>query len=237
VTRLVSIGNTRVVCAVLLPDGRLADVRRVPTGDLGPAAIGAGPGPVHLISVVEEAAKELVTALGRAGTTVVWWGAGREIPVRHPYAPPERPGADRLVAALAAHRRVRRACVVVDAGTAVTVDVAGDDGAFLGGAIAPGLAALATAVGTAAPALAANGSGDPGEYPARSTSAAVTLGVHAAFSGLLRDLHAQACAAFGRLPVVVTGGDAELAARALREAAPTVVPELVLEGLAALARS
>ncbi|MBL0922338.1 MAG: type III pantothenate kinase, partial [Phycisphaerales bacterium] len=47
-------------------------------------------------------------------------------------------GQDRLLAALAAFEGVKQACVVVDAGTAVTVDFVDGEGVFQGGAIAPG---------------------------------------------------------------------------------------------------
>jgi type III pantothenate kinase len=56
------------------------------------------------------------------------------------YAQPERLGADRWVAMLAARRRAPgAACVVADAGTALTVDVIDADGRHLGGIIAAGL--------------------------------------------------------------------------------------------------
>ena len=60
--------------------------------------------------------------------------AGLEVGVREP----ENVGDDRLASALGAFVRARGACVVVDAGTAVTVDAVSGDGVFLGGAILPG---------------------------------------------------------------------------------------------------
>src|SRR6185312_17495461 len=52
---------------------------------------------------------------------------------------PGEVGADRLVNALAAARLYGTPAVVVDFGTATTFDAVAGDGAFLGGAIAPGL--------------------------------------------------------------------------------------------------
>ena len=149
---LVSIGNSRSATARCGPGGALSEVRRLPSASLDLGALDPGPEPVHVIAVVEEVARRLTGAVRRAGREVTWWGVDREIPVRHPYAPPEAPGADRLVAALAAFDRAGGACVVVDAGTAVTVDVVGADGSFLGGAIAPGLVALRDGLRARAPA-------------------------------------------------------------------------------------
>ena len=67
---------------------------------------------------------------------------------------PERVGVDRLLNAVAASSRLRRgamgrrprAAVVIDAGTAVTVDLLGPDGAFEGGAIFPGRRLMAAAL-------------------------------------------------------------------------------------------
>jgi type III pantothenate kinase len=50
-----------------------------------------------------------------------------------------RPGIDRLLNAAAAYAKLRQACIVVDAGTCITVDFVDGEGVFHGGAIAPGL--------------------------------------------------------------------------------------------------
>jgi type III pantothenate kinase len=233
---LVSIGNSRAAVARCDRSAVLAGILRIPSASFGADAIGPGAEPVHLVSVVPEHGRHLAVALRAAGRAVTWWGEDREIPVRHPYAPPERPGADRLVAALAAHRRVQGACIVVDAGTAVTVDAVAPDGSFLGGAIGPGIAAIAEGLRAKAPVLPRAGPDSTG-YPAQSSAGAVSLGVRAAFSGGLFVLVVKAVKALGHVPVVVTGGDSGPAAEALASFHPTVVPELLLEGLAHLALS
>ena len=64
---------------------------------------------------------------------------------------PDEVGADRLLNALAAHQRFGGPLVVVDFGTATTFDVVGDDGAYLGGVIAPGHQPVASRRCTAPP--------------------------------------------------------------------------------------
>ncbi len=59
---------------------------------------------------------------------------------------PSEVGADRIVNCVAAYARFRRACIVVDFGTATTFDVVSEAGEFLGGAIAPGFGISAEAL-------------------------------------------------------------------------------------------
>ncbi len=68
---------------------------------------------------------------------------------------PDRVGTDRLAAAVAANelRVPQRSAIVVDAGTAVTVDLITSDGVFRGGAILPGIQTAAQALADATDAL------------------------------------------------------------------------------------
>jgi type III pantothenate kinase len=59
--------------------------------------------------------------------------------IRNSYAEPERMGADRWVAMIAARALTDRTCYVVDCGTAVTIDALAADGRHLGGVIIPGM--------------------------------------------------------------------------------------------------
>src|SRR2546428_1099459 len=71
---------------------------------------------------------------------VVWVGKDLELPIKVLTDRPEETGIDRILNVAAAYEQIGKACVVVDAGTAVTVDACNDAGEFLGGAIAPGVA-------------------------------------------------------------------------------------------------
>jgi type III pantothenate kinase len=124
---------------------------------------------------------------------------------------PERVGRDRLYAARGALAELARSCLVVDAGTALTVDalrVEAGEGSFLGGAIAPGPALLARALadGTARlprvePAAGARALG-------RDTEEALASGIAVGFRGAARELveRIAAEAALGAAPVCLTGG-------------------------------
>jgi len=94
-----------------------------------------------------------------AAWLVAWLGANRpddpirqltaaDLPLRVALPEPEKVGIDRLLDAVAANRlrAADRPAVVVDLGTALTVDLVSADGAFCGGAIAPGIAMSARAL-------------------------------------------------------------------------------------------
>jgi len=146
------------------------------------------------------------------------------------YGRPETIGIDRVLAAYAAYRLHGDSCVVVDAGTAVTVDAVSGDGRLLGGYIFPGreLLSRALADGTSLPLVEpSDGCMEVGASTETCISRAVTAGFAGAVAGLVERASGAAGAA-GR--VVLTGGDAEI----LRNSLPREVswrPHLVLEGL------
>jgi type III pantothenate kinase len=150
---------------------------------------------------------------------------GRDFPplVKNRTRNPSGVGADRLAQASAAWRRVRKACVVVSMGTAITVDRVNTRGELVGGLIAPGLLTMAKALhgGTARlPRVPVARRRSP---LGRDTREAIQAGISLSVEGLLR----RALEKVGG-PVFGTGGDAPL----FREFFDTLVPDLALEGVA-----
>lgn len=149
---------------------------------------------------------------------------------------PERVGIDRLAGAAAAAlvKPPAAPAIVVDCGTAATVDLVAADGSFLGGGILPGPALMyrALADGTSKlPAIAALGQDMPPPMPGRSTEEAIAAGVGFGIRGAVARLVAEAAAALGPGAVtVLTGGWRA----AVRDALPGAieVPDLVLGGIA-----
>jgi pantothenate kinase type III len=205
-------------------------------------ATGSGAPIVAVSSVASPAVEaELVAALRSmfSDRVLVSPECGLSIEVENP----ESVGRDRLYAARGAFELVRGAAIVVDAGTALTVDALGlarARGCFLGGAIAPGPRLLADSLARHAarlpliePAVSAHALG-------RDTRGALQAGVVVGFRGAAREL-ALRIAAESQLsgaPIVVTGG-----ARAfLLEPSPCFEgdvredAELVHRGLLAAAR-
>ena len=152
------------------------------------------------------------------------------------YAQPRRMGVDRWVAMVGAWAEVGAACLVVDAGTAVTIDAIDDSGRHLGGQIIAGVAAMAGALAKATsdiPLIKA-GSGRAGRdlgMFAGSTAAAVREGAQNAVAGAVdRAIRVMQSNAYSPV-VVLTGGDASRILDGLSEA-PLHRPHLVLQGLA-----
>jgi type III pantothenate kinase len=151
------------------------------------------------------------------------------------YREPAALGADRFAALVGARARERGAVLVVDAGTAMTVDALAADGTFLGGMIVPGYRLMleSLARGTAELPLAGGGYAEL----ARDTDAAIVSGaLHALAGAVERGLRALREAGGADAPaLLLTGGDADRLAPCLVAAAPRRAPQLVLEGLVVLA--
>lgn len=145
-----------------------------------------------------------------------------------------RTGVDRLLCAVAAYRTLKQACVVVDCGTAVTVDFVDGEGVFHGGAIAPGanMQLLALHEHTDALPLVKFELPDD-EHFGRNTQQAMLQGVYHGIRALVQRLTERYAEALGTFPLVVaTGGDAqEILGEG--EFVDRVVPDLVLMGIAA----
>jgi len=156
------------------------------------------------------------------------------LPLRVLVARPDHVGIDRLLDAVAANSRRRPAApaVVVDAGSAVTVDHLDATGAFAGGVIVPGLRLMTlalhehTALLPLIPVPAA-----PPRLPGTSTPEAMAAGVFWAVAGgvqaLVRELTTRAGA---RPDVFLTGGDGPILGPVL---GPDVCPwpGMTLEGI------
>lgn len=239
----VNIGNTRVALGVfklpapgqpLQPSATIS----VPVPDAGPLQLdfeaAESVDAVIVASVnppCERAVLEWIA--GRFGVEPLRFPADVPFPMENRCQPPESAGADRLANALAACDEVKADCLIVDAGTAVTVDAVSCAGpAFLGGSILPGmsLAAHALAKGTALlPNLAVR---EPGPAIATSTTAAITSGVARGLAGAVDRLVSDMADELGGCEhVLLTGGDADRLA-GLCKTPMAVRPHLTLRGLA-----
>jgi type III pantothenate kinase len=148
------------------------------------------------------------------------------------YPKPKTIGADRLANSVAAFKRFGAPVVVVDFGTAVTFDVVDDEGNYVGGIIAPGLAAMTDYLHEKTALLPRIKIAEPKTVIGKSTEQAMLAGAVFGYRGLVRELIHELKREMkaAHLPVVATGGYAELIAAGLSEIS-TVEPNLTLEGL------
>jgi len=152
------------------------------------------------------------------------------------YERPESMGVDRWLAAVAAFAQCRSACLVVDCGSALTVELISADGHHRGGYIVPGLGLMRRSLFqdtdavkvTAAPLAAALSAG-------KNTADAVNHGLVLMAVGLIEKALAELMAETSGAPPVlwVTGGDGKILMPYL-PASSRLDEQLVLNGLARL---
>lgn len=148
------------------------------------------------------------------------------------YPKPDTIGSDRLANAVAARHRFGAPVVVVDFGTAVTLDVVNRAGNYAGGIIAPGLAAMTDYLHEKTALLPRIKIREIKTSIGKSTEEAMLVGAVHGYRGLIRELIGELKRELQvkRLPVVATGGYARLMASKLPEIS-AVEPNLTLEGL------
>lgn len=215
-----------------------------------------GPSPTHAVlsSVNDSACDELVDRLVRRGVLVDFvlrsdGGLFESGFLGCDVETPRTTGVDRILSAIAALRRgVDAPCVapviVVDCGSAITVNLTTTDRVFRGGAILPGFRMMGRALHEQTAALPnvdltqrPEASRLPPDMPGRSTHDALCAGIYyAAVGGVERlvDELSRDCGDPIAPRVYLTGGQAKLVSRGLRMA-HEVCPHLVLEGLCQVA--
>ena len=149
---------------------------------------------------------------GSARCLLIGPGVKTGMPIRidNPY----EVGADRLVNAVAAYDRFRGPCVVVDFGTGINFDAVSEDGAYLGGAIAPGVEISLTALAERGARLPRIELGEPDVAIGRSTRSAIQSGVVFGFAGLIDGIARRIADELGEgTTFIATGG-----------LAPSIVP-------------
>lgn len=129
--------------------------------------------------------------------------------VTNGYLQAEKLGVDRWLAIIAGYTQLKHACVVIDCGTAITVDYVAADGQHLGGCIAPGLNILARALSSGTQLqleheLLTAAVGKLGT----STQIAVAAGIQAMLRGFIQEQIDTAKDVLGPVfSVICTGGD------------------------------
>ncbi len=225
-TRLVvDVGNSRIKCAES-HDGTLGPViSRVheghPTRTLEAMLAPLAPQQIIMVDVTGET----LECAERLADVILVVATAEAFGVRNAYTNPGQLGADRWAALVGARAITTDAVCVVDAGSALTVDLMDASGQHLGGWITPGLRATVQALSSSTRQVRV----DSGEFkasiaPGRVTEDAVCNGAMNAALGMVERALQQHPG-----KVLLTGGDAESLSAFLPNAA--VVPELVLHGL------
>lgn len=205
---------------------RLLDMHNVHRDNIAGAIIASVVPP--LTGVFEKALKTYLHC------TPLVVGPGIRTGVQILYESPKDVGADRIVNAIAAYTLCHDACIVVDFGTATTLDCVAKDGSYLGGVIAPGASISLEALVTRAAKLPRIEIEKPlrtiGQNTVESMQAGIYYGYLALIEGLIVRVR-EAMTTKGHAPVKVyaTGGISSVFSEA--KGIDEVLPNLTLEGL------
>lgn len=251
----VDVGNSNVTIGSFR-NGSLVAVRRASTPRAGTAdefellvegllglddAAFADVSGVVVASVVPAVSAALEAITTRRERPLLLAGAGT-VPLAVRVDRPGEVGADRLVNALAASRLHGTPAIVVDLGTATTLDCVAHDGAFVGGAIAPGVELGLVSLATGTARLPKVDLRAPDRAIGRDTAAAIqsgtVLGHVAMVQGLLgrarRELADAGDLATSEVHVVLTGGLSQAPFASAIDGVEAIDPHLTLKGLAIL---
>ena len=237
-----NVGNTRMALGVFVA-GELKYATRVPhdqranwqgklaeawgqiKGRENAAVAGASVNP-GLVEGIEHAVREAT------GQKVEWVGKDLDLPIKVLTNPPGDTGIDRVLNIAAAFEQMEKACVVVDAGTAITVDCCNDKGEFVGGAIAPGVEMMLDALHQKTARLPRVEFQPPAHPFGQSTVEAIRHGVYHGIRGLVKELVENYATELGFWPdIICTGGDAPRLFDGW-ELVHAISPDLTLYGVA-----
>lgn len=186
--------------------------------------------PILACSVVVDVQRRLEEALG---SRIQFLSHNKILPGTLDYKTVDTLGMDRYLACLGAWSLSKgNAVIVVDAGTATTIDWMNNEGVFKGGVITPGLSVFEKGLREFAPALPEVPRSIPSEWPPRSTREALQWGIAGSYVEMVKaHIHrfadkSESCS------IWITGGDAEILAQ-IREYQIQYHPNLVFEGLRA----
>lgn len=238
----IDVGNTRIGMAVLDDDG-IHDSRRIENSqlsncrdalsDLWRGTAAARSRSVVMGSVCPDAAaalaEQVIAVCGAAPYRV-----RDDLPLPMPLEidNPSEVGVDRVCACAAAYDRLKTACAVASFGTAITVDCVSAEGAFLGGAILPGLELSASVLHDRTALLPHVRLARPDGIFARNTHDAIINGVVYGAVGALREIVERFAVELREWPqLVITGGNAAVV-KELADFVDAMVPDLCLMGIA-----
>ncbi len=184
-----------------------------------------------------ELTTNLVTKLRRRSLVVIVLDRDCPLPFRNAYAAGQA-GIDRLANVAAAIEVGRLPVIVVDVGSAITMEAVGQDATFLGGAILPGIRLQAEALkaGTASLPMVTVNSDIP--TVGTDTVSAIQIGIlHSCAGGIERLIrNMRQIPEMASASVIFTGGDCALLTKIMKFDDARSIPGLTLRGMYLLAR-
>ena len=215
---VVDIGNTLLKLAVF-DGGRLVAQQCV--GELREETfaglLGGARAARAVVASTRGEAPAIVEAVRRHTDYLLEFTPATPVPIGNAYLTPATLGRDRLAAAVgAATLYPGRNALIVDFGTAVTLDFVSADGVFRGGCISPGMAMRFRALHEYTAALPLCDATDSAELLGRTTDEAVRLGVMNSLAFEIEGYIARMQGEIADLCVIFTGGDTNFFAKRIK---------------------
>lgn len=245
----IDIGNTNVVCALYDGNHQLAswrmdsddacneaDCAQIMAQEIETSIGGAAVEGVIIASVVPLLTPVLVAVAHRVTgcAAIVVGDAGVDLGISINIDQPEQAGADRLVNAVGAHAGHSLPAIILDFGTATTLDLIGANGAYEGGIIAPGVNLSVEALERAAaqlPHLDVRPWSADLPILGKNTISAMESGVFWGYVSMIDGLLSRLRREYGKsLPAIATGGLASLFAGHV-PGITMIDPDLTVKGL------
>ena len=248
---LIDAGNTRIKWALLrgrdwlcsgdLPTGQADRLARDIADHIARQNLGTGLHDIQQIWASNVAGEECARHIrnigaGKSGQPYFVVARKLQCGVRNAYSNPSQLGSDRWAALIAAWHLVHGECLVVNSGTATTIDALSAQGEFVGGLILPGVELMQRSLVAAADQLKSA----PGEYvrfPLNSADALFSGAIQASCGAIERQYNLLGD---GSAPVILSGGAARVLQPCLDQklsaAPPRIIDNLVLQGLSLMAQ-
>jgi len=185
----------------------------------------------------EECARHIRNiAAGRSGQPHFFVARKSQCGVSNAYSNPSQLGSDRWAAMIAAWHLVQGECMVVNCGTATTIDALSGQGEFVGGLILPGVGLMQHSLVAATDQLKA-AAGEYVRFPLNSADALYSGAIQASCGAIERQYNLLED---GSAPLILSGGAARVLQpyldRKIFGAPPRIVDNLVLQGLSLMAQ-
>ena len=158
---------------------------------------------------------------------------GADIGITNKYSVPEQVGADRLVNALAVKQLYSLPAIIVDLGTAITLDIVNDESEYIGGIIAPGLGISVEALFKKTSLLPKAELLIPLQIIGKDTLSSMQSGLTYGFAGMIENLIEAIKKELGleEIAVIATGGYTRILEPLINDIATTIDENLTLKGL------
>lgn len=232
---LIDAGNTRIKWALAEADGDIWLLRGVlPVGQAGELSQQlSGVQDIRQIWASNVAGEEVAQHIRNIKAGQVTFIVAKEMQcgVRNGYSNAGQLGSDRWAALIAAWHLVRGKCMVVNCGTAITIDTLSEHGEFLGGLILPGVELMLRSLAAATDQLRLE-QGNYARFPLNTADALFSGAIQACCGAIERQ---YALFDDGSAPVVFSGGAAGILEKSLNVPL-RAMDNLVLQGLLLISR-